>query len=84
MVEMKQKDRKKTKGRARRLVNGMFGDDFIVKNWISKRFKCQRIQDKMVEVKEGYGMKDEKPKMNGIAIQTNKMGHQEVEERKKD
>ena len=32
------------------LVNvGMFGNRFVVKNLISKRFKCQRIQIKMVD-----------------------------------
>ena len=44
MVEMKQKRRKKTGGGARRLVNGIFGNGFIVKVLISKQFKCRRIE----------------------------------------
>ena len=44
MVEMKQKDRKKTGGGARRLVNGIFGNGFIVKVLISKQFKCRRTE----------------------------------------
>ena len=34
---------------------------------------CRRIQNKMVEVKDGYLVKDGNTKTNGIAIQTNRM-----------
>ena len=69
---MKQKDRKKTKGKARRLANGMFGNGFIVKKWISKRFKRRRLKQKMVEVKDGFVVKDENTETNSIATQPNK------------
>ena len=38
----------------------------------------------MVEVKEGFVVKDGNTKTNSIAIQTNKIGHQEIEDCKKD
>ena len=52
---------------------GMFGNGFFVKNLISKRFKCRRIQIKMVEVKDEFVVKNENTETNGIAIQPNKM-----------
>ena len=56
------------------LVNiGIFGNGFVVKNLISKQFKCRRIQNKMVEVKDGFVVKDGNTETNGIAIQTNGM-----------
>ena len=73
MVELKRKDRKKTKGGARRLVNGMFGNGSVVKNLISKRFKRRRLKQKMVEVKDGFVVKDENTKTNSIEIQQNKI-----------
>ena len=73
MFEMKQKDRKKTKGEARRLANGMFGNGFIVKKWISKRFKRRILKKKVVEVKDGFVVKDENTETNSISIQPDKI-----------
>ena len=94
MFEMKRKERKKTKGGARRqnarrlncntaiamvvvmlicLVNvGMFGNGYVVKNLISKQFRCRRIKIKIVEVKDEFVVKGENTETNGIAIQPKK------------
>ena len=51
----------------------MFRNGSVVKNLISKRFKRRRSKQKMVEVKDGFVVKDENTETNNIGIQPNKI-----------